>query len=118
MTHLQRSPVDPDLALTQWQGYIAAFADHGWAVTEIPPADEYPDGVFVEDTVVMFDDLAVITSPGVVWRRGEVDSTAASLDGIGGLTVARIALPGTLDGGDVLKIGRTAYVGQSSRTNH
>lgn len=117
LTHLQRSPVDPDLALAQWQGYIAAFTDHGWAVTEIAPADEHPDGVFVEDTVVMFDDLAVITSPGVVWRRGEVDSTAASLDGIGGLTVARIALPGTLDGGDVLKIGRTAYVGQSSRTN-
>jgi dimethylargininase len=117
LTHLQRSPVDPDLALAQWQGYVAAFADHGWAVTEIAPADEHPDGVFVEDTVVMFNDLAVITSPGVVSRRGEVDSTAASLDGIGGLTVARIALPGTLDGGDVLKIGRTAYVGQGSRTN-
>lgn len=117
LTHLQRSPVDPDLALAQWQGYIAAFADHGWAVTEISPADEHPDGVFVEDTLVMFDDLAVIASPGVVSRRGEVDSTAASLDGIGGLTVARVALPATLDGGDVLKIGRTAYVGLSSRTN-
>jgi dimethylargininase len=86
-------------------------------VTEIAPADEHPDGVFVEDTLVMFDDLAVITSPGVVSRRGEVSSTAASFDGIGGLTVERIALPGTLDGGDVLKIGRTAYVGQGSRTN-
>jgi dimethylargininase len=117
LTNLQRSPVDPDLALAQWRGYVAAFADHGWAVTEIAPADEHPDGVFVEDTLVMFDDLAVITSPGVVSRRGEVSSTAASLDGIGGLTVARIALPGTLDGGDVLKIGRAAYVGQGSRTN-
>lgn len=83
LTHLQRSPVDPDLALSQWLGYVAAFADHGWAVTEIAPADEHPDGVFVEDTAVIFDDLAVITSPGVASRRGEVDSTAASLDGIG-----------------------------------
>ena len=75
LTHLQRSSVDPDLALAQWLGYVAAFADHGWAVTEIAPTDEHPDGVFVEDTVVIFDDLAVITSPGVASRRGEVDST-------------------------------------------
>ena len=60
LTHLQRSLVHPDLALAQWLGYVAAFADHGWAVTEIAPADEHPDGVFVEDTLVMFDDLAVI----------------------------------------------------------
>jgi dimethylargininase len=117
LTHRQRSPVDPDLALAQWQDYVAAFTDRGWAVTEIAPRDEHPDGVFVEDTVVMFDDLVVITSPGVVSRRGEVDSIAASLDGISGLVFARIALPATLDGGDVLKIGRIAYVGQGSRTN-
>jgi dimethylargininase len=117
LTHLQRSTVDPDLALAQWQGYVAAFAEHGWAVTEIARADEHPDGVFVEDTLVIFEDLAVITSPGLASRRGEVDSTAARLDGIGLLAVARITLPGTLDGGDVLKIGKTAYVGQSLRTN-
>jgi dimethylargininase len=58
-----------------------------------------------------------VASPRVASRRGEVDSTAASLDGIGRLAVARIVLPGTLDGGDVLKGGRTAYVGQGLRTN-
>jgi dimethylargininase len=116
LTHLTRSPVDPDLARRQWEGYVAAFADHGWAVTEVEPADEHPDGVFVEDTVVVFDDLAVLTHPGVASRRGEVATVARALDGLG-LQIARITPPGTLDGGDVLKVGRTAYVGQGARTN-
>ena len=116
LTHLRRSPVDPELASRQWAGYVAAFADRGWAVTEVEPADEYPDGVFVEDTVVVLDDLAVLANPGAASRRGEVASTARALDGLG-VTMARIAAPGTLDGGDVLKVGRTAYVGRGSRTN-
>jgi dimethylargininase len=116
LTHLPRTPVDPDLALRQWEGYVAAFAGRGWAVTEVEPADEHPDGVFVEDTVVVFDDLAVLTRPGVASREGEVASTARALDGLG-LAVARITAPGTLDGGDVLKVGRTAYVGRGGRMN-
>jgi dimethylargininase len=100
----------------QWEGYVAAFADRGWAVTEIEPADEHPDGVFVEDTAVVFDDLAVLTRPGVASRQGEVASTERALDGLG-LTVERIVAPGALDGGDVLKVGRTAFVGQGGRTN-
>lgn len=116
LTHLSRVPVDPDLALRQWEGYVAAFAGRGWAVTEVEPADEHPDGVFVEDTVVVFDQLAVLTRPGVASRQGEVASTERALGGLD-LTVARIAAPGTLDGGDVLKVGRTAYVGRGGRTN-
>lgn len=114
LTHLQRSPVDPDLALAQWQGYIAAFTDHGWAVTEIAPADEHPDGVFVEDTVVMFGDLAVITNPRQPARNPEivaVQSTIADLQ----LTSTAIT-QGTLDGGDVLKVGSQVYVGLSGTT--
>jgi len=76
LTHLDRRPVDPALALTQWQDYVTAFADHGWNVTEIEPADQHPDGVFIEDTVVVFGDLAVLTLPGAESRRGEVASTA------------------------------------------
>ena len=68
LTHLDRQPVDPDLALRQWHGYVAAFADRGWQVTEVEPADQHPDGVFVEDTVVMFGDLAVICSPAAPTR--------------------------------------------------
>ena len=116
LTHLDRQPVDPRLAARQWQGYVAAFVDRGWQVTEVEPADEYPDGVFVEDTVVMFGDLAVLTSPGAPSRRGEVASTAAAVAALG-RPVATIIEPGHLDGGDVLKVGSTVYVGLSARTD-
>lgn len=116
LTHLDRVPVDPALALAQWEGYVDAFRHSGWAVTEIAPDDEHPDGVFVEDTVVVFGDVAVLAAPGAASRRGELDTVAPVL-GETGLTVLRIQAPGTLDGGDVLKVGRTVYVGASSRTN-
>ena len=109
-------PVDADLALAQWQGYVDTFREHGWEVVEIEQADEHPDGVFVEDAVVVFGELAVLTSPGAESRRGELATVASAIDRFG-LPVHRIELPGTLDGGDVLKVGRTAYVGRSSRTN-
>ncbi len=121
LTHLTRAPVDPDLALRQWEGYVAVFADRGWAVDEVEPADEHPDGVFIEDTVVVVDDLAVLTRPGVPSRAGEVDSTARAVAALNiaglGMQVARIEPPGTLDGGDVLKVGAVVHVGQGSRTN-
>ena len=120
LTHLDRAPVDAELALRQWQGYVDAFAAHGWTVHEIAPADDHPDGVFVEDTVVVFDDLAVLTSPGAASRRGEVATTEgalAALPAAVGRRSTRITEPGHLDGGDVLKIGRTAYVGLSGRTD-
>jgi dimethylargininase len=116
LTHLHRVPVDPDLALAQWLGYVDAFRGRGWEVTEIAPADEHPDGVFLEDAIVVFGDLAVLTSPGAQSRRGELATVAPVLDDIA-LAVHRIELPGTLDGGDVLKVGRSAYVGRSARTN-
>ena len=116
LTHLDRQPVDVDLALRQWHGYAAAFAERGWQVTEVEPADQHPDGVFVEDTVVMIGDLAVLTSPGAPSRRGEVAGTAAAVEAIG-LPIARITEPGHLDGGDVLKVGTTLYVGLSARTD-
>lgn len=120
LTHLDRAPVDPELALRQWQGYVDAFAAHGWTVHEIAPADDHPDGVFVEDTVVVFDDLAVLTSPGAASRRGEVHTTEeafAALPPAVRPELTRITEPGHLDGGDVLKIGRTVYVGLSARTD-
>ncbi len=120
LTHIERTPVNPDLALRQWQGYVEAFATRGWMVHEVEPADEHPDGVFVEDTVVVFDDLAVLTAPGAASRRGEVSTTEAALRSLPaelGLRIAHITEPGHLDGGDVLKIGRTVYVGQSTRTD-
>jgi dimethylargininase len=121
LTHLDRAPVDVDLAFLQWKDYVEAFRAHGWLVSELEPADEHPDGVFVEDTLVIFDDLAVLTIPGAPTRVGEVASTQEGLARLvaGGLPleVAHIEPPGRLDGGDVLKVGRVAYVGRSSRTD-
>ena len=120
LTHLERVPVDAALALEQWRAYVDVFRRTGWAVTEVEPADAHPDGVFVEDTVVVFDDLAVLTSPGAASRVGEVTSTAHALEQLAadrGLQTARIEPPGHLEGGDVLKVGRTAYVGRTTRTD-
>lgn len=116
LTHLERTAVDVDLAREQWDGYVAAFAEAGWAVLEVPPADDCPDAVFVEDVLVVHGDLAVVTRPGAPERRAEragVEEVVRDL----GLRVARIAAPATLDGGDVLRAGGTAYVGLGGRTN-
>jgi dimethylargininase len=117
LTHLERVPVDAALALEQWRAYVEVFRRAGWTVTEVEPADGHPDGVFVEDTVVVFGDLAVLTSPGAGSRVGEVASTARALAQVTGLDTARIEPPGHLEGGDVLKVGRTAYVGLTTRTD-
>jgi dimethylargininase len=116
LTHLERVPVDVGLALRQWDAYVAALADFGWETLEVPPADDCPDAVFVEDTVVMYGDLAVIARPGAVVRRPETVATAEVLSGLG-YRVEHLASPATLDGGDVLKHGRDVWVGLGGRTN-
>ncbi len=116
LTHIDRVPVDIDLAERQWEAYVAALAANGFPAVEVARVDELPDSVFIEDAVVVFDDLAVLTSPGADSRRGETDAVRATLQRLGTETAA-IELPGTLDGGDVLKIGRTVYTGQGGRTN-
>jgi len=116
LTHVDRVPVDAGLALAQWHGYVDAFRGRGWEVVEIDPADGHPDGVFVEDAAVVFGDLAVLASAGAASRRGELATVAPVLAKLG-LALHRIDPPGRLDGGDVLKVGRTAYVGRSSRTD-
>ncbi|MCW2527861.1 MAG: N(G),N(G)-dimethylarginine dimethylaminohydrolase [Pseudonocardiales bacterium] len=115
-THIDRVPVDVDLAARQWQGYVSAMADAGWDIQEVAPADECADSVFVEDSVVMFGPLAVLTNPGAPSRRGEIPGTAEALDRLGYQCVT-INAPGTLDGGDVLKVGSRVYVGRGGRTN-
>lgn len=116
VTHIARSVVDSEKADEQWDNYVATLVDNGWDTIEVPVAAEAPDSVFVEDAVVIFGDTAVITSPGHESRRGEtagVEDTVREL----GLRIERIELPGTLDGGDVLKIGTVVYVGRGGRTN-
>ena len=97
-------------------GYVAALAGAGWDAVEVPAGRECPDGVFVEDTVVMIGGTAVITNPGAESRRPETVGTLGDR--------ARAGLPdrdhragGHLDGGDVLKVGSMVYVGRGGRTD-
>jgi len=116
LTHVERRPVDVDLAFDQWHAYVRALEDAGWETIEVPPVDDCPDAAFVEDTVVVYDHVAVVTRPGAEARRAEL----SGVEGVvaqQGYAVERIAEPGTLDGGDVLKVGATIYVGLGSRTN-
>jgi dimethylargininase len=116
LTHLERTSVDIDLARKQWEGYVGALHEAGWETIEVPPADECPDSVFVEDTVVMYGDLAVISRPGADERKPETAATAQVLRDLG-YQLKTIESPGTLDGGDVLKHGGTVWVGLGGRTN-
>ncbi|MFI6600385.1 dimethylargininase [Nonomuraea sp. NPDC050536] len=116
VTNIEREPVDAVLAARQHAAYVAALEEAGWPVVYADPADDLPDGVFVEDTVVVSGRLAVLTRPGAAERQPEVESVASAIRGLG-LKTVRIAEPGTLDGGDVLQVGQTVYVGRSARTN-
>jgi dimethylargininase len=116
ITHIARTPVDLGRAQQQWEGYVAAFRAEGWETVEVPPADDCPDAAFVEDTVVVYGDLAVVARPGADERRPETAGTEETLAGLG-YRLARIEEPGTLDGGDVLKHGGTVWVGLGGRTN-
>ncbi len=116
VTHIERSPIDADLADEQWEAYAEALTANGWTTVEVHPAPDMADSVFVEDAVVIFGRTAVLTSPGAESRRGEIDDVETAVRELG-LRIERIALPGTLDGGDVLKVGSTVYVGRGGRTN-
>jgi dimethylargininase len=116
LTHIERVPVDVDLAERQWADYCNALDGWGFDTVRVAGDDDLPDQVFVEDTVVMFDDFAVLTSPGAETRRAETDAVDDTLRELG-IETAALELPGTLDGGDVLKVDRTVYVGQGGRTN-
>jgi len=116
VTHIERAPVDVALAEAQWHAYVHTLLAEGWAIEEVPPADDCPDSVFIEDTMVVFDRTAVIARPGALARRGEVPAAEHAVAALG-YTLCHITAPGTLDGGDVLKVGTTVYVGNGGRTN-
>lgn len=114
LTHLPREPIDPALALAQHQAYRAALRDAGLRVVELPADPAHPDGVFVEDTAVVLDELAVLTRPTPASRRGEGAAVAAALAPF--RSVATLPPDAFLEGGDVLRVGRTLFVGLSGRT--
>jgi dimethylargininase len=115
LSHVQRVLIDAERARRQHQGYVAELAARGCELRWLPPLPEHADAVFVEDTAVVLPELTVITRPGAKSRRAEVDSVAATLAPHTHLVHVRD--PGTLEGGDVLRIGRRLYVGVSGRTN-
>lgn len=115
LTHLEREPIDVAAARRQHEAYEAALRALGCDVRRLPAAADMPDSVFIEDTAVVLDEVAVITRPGAPSRRAE---TAAVADALAPhRPLVTIQPPGTLDGGDVLVAGRTVFVGLSERTN-
>ena len=115
LSFVDRSPIDVSRARAQHDGYVQALRSLGCEVIELPAQDALPDSVFVEDVAIVVDEVAVMTRPGAASRRAEGESVAPVLARYRELR--RIEAPGTLDGGDVLRIGRDVYVGASARSN-
>ncbi len=106
---------DYDKAVAQFDAYVQTLIDCGIAVIALDPLRGHPDAHFVEDAAVVTPEIAVITRPGAPARRGEVASIATALKAF--RPIAWIQPPGTVDGGDVLLMGRHFFVGLSERTN-
>lgn len=115
LTYLERVPIDIERARAQHEAYQRALESLGCSVRELAPLHESPDAVFVEDTAVVLEDVAVIARPGARSRRGEIESAARALGTYRPLLT--IESPATLDGGDVVVMGRTVFVGMTWRTN-
>ena len=115
LTYFNRKPIDHERALAQHQAYEAFFLDNGWDVVSLPSVEEFPDSTFVEDTVVVFDEIAILLSPAASSRRGEVPLIKPTI--LQFRKTVEIRPPAFIDGGDVLTIGKTVFVGLSTRTN-
>jgi dimethylargininase len=115
LSFIDRQPIDLERAREQHRAYERALESLGVRVISLPEEPELPDSMFVEDPAIVLDELAVILPLGTPTRRGEAESIAQALAPYRKL--ARVELPGTMEGGDVLRIGRELYVGLSRRTN-
>ena len=115
LSYVDREPIDIERAQHQHEAYRHALESCGCGVIALPAENALPDAVFVEDVALVLDEIAISTRPGAESRRGEVASVARELGRF--RTLRTIEPPGTLDGGDVLCIGRTIYVGESARSN-
>jgi dimethylargininase len=115
LTHLARQVIDVHVAQAQHRQYEECLAALGCEIHRLPAEPDLPDSVFVEDAAVVLDELAIVTRPGADARKPETVSIARALEPYRKLCT--IQAPGTMDGGDVLRIGKTIFVGLSSRTN-
>lgn len=115
LTHILRHEIDVDVARSQHLQYENVLRDLGCKVRRLPVEPNLPDSVFVEDTAIVLNEMAIIARSGAASRREETRSVAEVLRGY--RTIYQITSPGTLDGGDVLQIRRRLFVGNTSRTN-
>jgi dimethylargininase len=115
LTYRPREPIDPGRAAAQHAAYERALVHAGCHLVSLPAVPDLPDAVFVEDVALVLDEVAVVLRPGAPSRRPETASVARALAPYRAL--AAIDGPGTLDGGDVLRVGRTLYVGAGGRSN-
>ncbi len=115
LTHLQRAPIDLEIARSQHRAYEKELERLGWSLLRLPVEPDLPDSVFVEDAAIVLDEVAVITRPGAPSRRPETAAVAEALRPY--RLLLTIEEPGTMDGGDVLRIDRDLYIGVSRRTN-
>jgi len=115
LSFVERDVIDVARARAQHDAYRGALEALGCEVLELPADQDYPDCVFVEDVALAFDEVAIATRPGAQSRR---DEGTPVLEVLGSMRpVHRIEAPGTLDGGDVLRIGKRVFVGVSARSN-
>lgn len=115
ITHIDRSPIDPNTARAQHQGYVELLKELGCEVIQLPAEADLPDSVFVEDTAFILPEAAVITRPGADSRKPETESIGRALEPYRELLFIRE--PATVDGGDVLVLDKEIFVGMSTRSN-
>lgn len=115
LSYIERMCIDVERAQRQHDEYEACLAAMGARVVHLPAEPNLPDAVFVEDTAVVVDEVAVVTRPRLPSRQPEVASTEETLSTY--RPIRRIEAPGTLEGGDVVCVGKTLYAGISKRTN-
>jgi dimethylargininase len=115
LSFIERTPMDIEKARAQHRSYEALLANLGAQVISLPEEPDLPDSMFVEDPAIVMDEVAVICPLGTESRRNEAPTIAAALEKYRKL--AHIELPGMLEGGDVLRMDKTAYVGVTARSN-
>jgi dimethylargininase len=115
LTHMLRSPIDFGRAAAQHADYEHALGQLGCSIVRLPSDSDMPDSIFVEDAAVVLEEIAIMMRPGAASRRPEISAVADALRSYRPL--GRIERSGTMDGGDVLLIGRSMFIGLSSRTN-
>jgi dimethylargininase len=114
LTHIAREPIDYERACDQHKQYEDALRSLGMKIISLDAAPDLPDSVFVEDVALVLDECAIMLNPGAPSRRPEVASVETALAPY--REIFRIQPPGTVDGGDILRVGKTIIVGMSGRS--